>query len=55
MQKIIRRRIFPSTEQAKILDLHVQRQSSCMRIAYKRLCEGKIKSIAEKRLKEIYP
>lgn len=55
MQTTICGRIFPSSNQAKVLDSLMRRQSSCMRIAYNRLCEGKTKTAVERTLREIYP
>lgn len=48
-------RIFPSKEEAGKIDILMKYQSSCMRSAYKRICEGKTKSEIESHLKELYP
>jgi predicted transposase len=52
MQITIRGKLFPSSEQAQRLGKLMRLQSSCMRYAYRRLCEGKAKSGIETDLKE---
>jgi IS605 OrfB family transposase len=52
MQITIRGKLFPSSEQARRLDELMRLQSSCMRYAYNRLCEGKSKSEIEADLGE---
>lgn len=52
MQITVRGRIFPTDDQASKLDELMRTQSSCMRYAYCRLCEGKTKSEIEANLKE---
>ncbi len=55
MQITVCGRIFPSKEEAGKLDLLMKHQSTCMRSAYKRICEGKTKSEIDRFLKNLYP
>lgn len=52
MQTTVCGEIFPSEDQAERIDELMRLQSSCMRYAYDRLCEGKSKSEIESDLKE---
>ncbi|KXA92971.1 hypothetical protein AKJ64_01720 [candidate division MSBL1 archaeon SCGC-AAA259E17] len=54
MQVTVRGELFPSDSEAEQLDELMRIQSSCMRYAYNRLCEGKTKSVIEADLKDTF-
>ncbi|MFX1475803.1 MAG: hypothetical protein ACFFCO_10065, partial [Promethearchaeota archaeon] len=55
MQVTIRGKLFPTPNQAGVINELIRRQSACTRYAYNRICEGKTKTEIEVDLREKFP